>query len=414
MALFSYIGLDPRGVERKGQIEADSEKDAVRLLKERSFFVLKIVEGEQVYADSDWKARLRAVWKYIAPRQYMPVGAMDLVLLFRRVAMMLRAGYTLVTALEACTEMTVKYRLRRSLVRMTDEIRRGASFSAMLAKEKQLFSPLVANLVASGEKSGNVDAVLDRLADGMERSREVKFQLFSALVYPGLVLLVSVGVILFLVYWVMPKFARFLEGRGSALPNSTQMLLDISGWLLENGKYIGIGLGVTVFFLLAAYTFRGGKKVIDRVMLSLPIIGKAILYAAMAQATWILAMLLTSGVTVLDALRVLSGVVGNLAVADSFDDAADGLLEGRALSKSLDQPHIPLMVRHMAAVGESSGQLDTVMENVGSFYQKELAAKVKMITMMIEPSLILTVGAIVGFVYYSFFEAVMAVSKGGM
>jgi type IV pilus assembly protein PilC len=145
-----------------------------------------------------------------------------------------------------------------------------------------------------------------------------------------------------------------------------------------------------------------------------PVVGSAILFASMAQAGWSLSMLLKSGVTALESLRITSGVIKNLAVSDCFENAANGLLTGRSLSKTFEQPHIPLMVRHMAALGESSGQLDSVMHDVGEYYQKELAAKVKLIAVMIEPMLILVVGGMVGFVYFSFFQAVMSVSKGGM
>ena len=414
MAIFSYLGLDDKGQEQQGKIEAGSEKEAVRTLRDRSVFVLKVREGDSLALGSGFLPSWGEWRVLLQPSRYAPVMAGDLVVFFRQTALMLRAGYTLVTSLDASYEMIPKLRLRRSIRRMSDEIRRGTSFSAMLAEEKKIFAPMVANLVASGEHSGNLDIILDRLAEGLERSTDIKRQLVAALFYPVFVLLVCLGVIIFLVVGVIPRFATFLTARNAAIPASTQLLLDVSGWAVDYGRPLGIVLGVGFFAILAAYTTPSGKRKVDRALLVVPVVGSAVLYAAMAQAGWSLSMLLKSGVTALESLRITSGVIGNLAVSDCFRKAADGLLQGRALSKTFEQPHIPLMMRHMAAVGESSGQLDTVMHSVGEFYQKELAVKVKLIAVAIEPMLILLVGGMVGFVYYSFFQAVMAVSTGGM
>lgn len=414
MPIYSYKGLDAIGDEQYGELEADNEKDVARQLRERSIFLLKVEEGAGRKLESNIRGKVTAYLSYLNPARHAPVGTGDLIIFFRQTALMLRAGYTLVSALDACYEMVPKFRLRRAIGRMSDEIRKGSNFSAMLKKEKKLFTPMIANLVASGEQSGNLDSILDRLAESLERSKELKRQLVSAMVYPTFVVMASVGVVIFLVVGVIPRFAKFLTARAVDLPASTQMLMDISAWAIDYGKFIaGIG-GGSVFLILAAYTTIPGKRVIDKVILAIPVVGTAVLFAAMAQAGWSLSMLLQSGVTALESLRITSGVIGNLAVSDCFKRAAAGLLSGRPLSKTFEQPHIPLMMRHMAAVGESSGQLDTVMYGVGEYYQQELSAKVKLISSMVEPILILMVGGMVGFVYYAFFQAVMSVSKGGM
>lgn len=414
MPIFSYTALDGRGTPQQGQIEAKDVKDARRLLRERSIFVLELREGDASRSGNQILAWLRRLPALLNPRQYAGTSAMDLVLMFRQTALMLRSGYTLVTALDANCEMVSKIQLKRALRRMADEIRKGANFSAVVAREKKIFSPMVANLIASGEQSGNLDSILDRLADDLEKKRELKQQLFAAMTYPSFVLIAAIGVIIFLVAGVIPRFATFLTARNAELPASTQMLLDVSGWLFDNGKVILIIVGSTVFGILAAYTTPKGKGIIDRVILAIPVIGGAVRTSAMAQAGWSLSILLSSGVTALESLRITTGVIGNMAVSSCFKRAADGLLTGRSLSKCFEQPHIPVMMRHMAAVGESSGQLDVVMQGVGEYYRKELATKVKVISIMIEPMLILMVGGMVGFVYYAFFQAVMSVSKGGM
>lgn len=412
MALYSYKGLDRGGQEQKGLIEADNAKDATRMLRDRAIYVLDLKEGDG--AAGGGISFLKKWIVFLLPHRWSPVGSGDLIIFFRQISLMLRAGYTLVKALEMSSEMVANMRLRLAINRMSNEIRRGASFSSQLEKEKRTFSPMMANLVASGEQSGSLDSILERLAEGLERGKELKRQLMAALIYPAFIVLASVAVVAFLVMGVIPRFARFLEARRAELPNSTQMLMDISDWFFTWGSMLAGGFAVFVFVVLAAYTTGPGKRLVDRCFLAIPLIGTAIAYASMAQAGWSLSMLLQSGITALESLRITCGVVNNRAVADCFGRAAEELLAGRSLSKTFEQPFILPMMRHMAAVGESSGQLDAVMGDVGEYYQKELSAKVKLITVSVEPTLILMVGGMVGFVYYAFFQAVMTVSKGGM
>ena len=415
MPIYAYTALNTQGQEQQSQIETANSSDAVRILREQKIFVLQIVEGEaDLLSGRISMGRFRKLISILSPGQYLPVSNGDLVLYFHQISLMLRSGHPVVAALDASKDMVSKRALRMATGRMSERIRRGKSFSAVLAEEKKIFAPIVAKLIASGEQSGNLDSILDRVAMSLERSKDLKRQLLSAMAYPGIVLFFAIGVVIFLVAGVIPKFAIFLTSRRVSLPASTQLLLDISGWFQDWGVQLSIVLGVALFATLASYTTAMGKRIIDRIMLYIPLVGRAISHAAMAQAGWTLAMLLKSGVTILQALQVTSGVTGNRIIADCFDHAASQLLEGKNLSRAFGQAHIPILMQHMAVVGESSGQLDVVMNDVGEYYQKELAALVKLLTVMIEPALILGVGGMVGFVYYSFFQAVMAVSTRGM
>ncbi|WP_309386451.1 type II secretion system F family protein [Cerasicoccus frondis] len=412
MAQFQYKALDAQGKPANGRIEADNEKDAVLRLRQQSIFVLEIRESA-----GDPQTHGSTISKLLgglAPQRWLPVMTGDLVIFFRQLSLMLRAGYTVLQALKAAKTMQSKARLIRAIDQMSERIQSGSSLSASMAVDKRLFSPLVVNLIAIGERSGNLDAILIRLAENLERTKELKRQLLSALFYPMIVLMTSLAVVTGLVIWVIPRFATFLEVRNVSLPNSTQLLLDIGDWTLHYGRVLGPFIGIVIFLIFAAYTFEAGKQVIDRIFLRLPLVGTAIQYSAMAQAGWSLSLLLRSGLPALESLRINGQAAGNLAIRESFVKAADELLVGRALSRSFEQPHFPLMMRHMAAVGEKSGELDVVMEDLGQYYQNELAAKVKLMSAMIEPVLILIVGGLVGFVYFSMFQAVMSVSKGGM
>lgn len=414
MAVYSYIALDEQGREQRGRVEASDARQATGSLRDRAIYVVDIQEGVGDSPPVDNASGFGNLLGMLSPRQYLPVRDGDMVLFFRQIALMLRAGHTLVEALEASRNLVIKRGLRAAIGRMSESIQRGSSFSAAAAMEKSLFSPMVISLIESGEHSGDLDPVLERLAENLERHQDLKRQLITALTYPSIVVLAAVGVSVFLIVVVIPRFAKFLASKRVDIPPSTQALLDISDWFERWGAIFGTLLFLVLFGMLAAYTTRPGKKVIDRAILVLPIIGKAVMYAAMAQACWIFAMLLRSGVTALQSLRITSGVVGNRVLADGFEQAAEKILQGSSLSNALEHPQIPLLVRHMAAVGERSGQLDTVMSDLGEFYRKELEALIKVLTAMVEPILILMVGGMVGFIYYAFFQAVIKVSTGGM
>ena len=185
MAIFSYTALDGKGVEQQAQVEAADSRDAVRILREQNIFVLGIEEGEVKSASAGGfgRGRFKSFFKKLSPWQYMPVGAGDLIIFFRQIALMLRAGHPVVGALEASGDMVAKWRLRKAIERMSESIRCGKSFSAVMKDEKKIFDPMVSKLIASGEQSGNLDSILERLAENLERTKELKRQLISAMRY---------------------------------------------------------------------------------------------------------------------------------------------------------------------------------------------------------------------------------------
>jgi len=414
MAVFTYIAVDRTGRETKGEIEATDTKEVAKILRERSLFLVKVKEGAGLALDETFFSRVKKYAGFLKPAQFLPVMSGDLVIFYRQVALMLRAGYTLIAAIDTIYELQTKFWLRRTLARMGRAVRHGTSFSKAMAKEKRLFPPMATNLIACGEQSGNLDSILERLAENIEANKDLKRHLITAMFYPCFVLIASLGVVVVMVTYVIPKFSIFLSARHAQLPASTMALMDISDWARTYGGIVAGVFGAVVFLVLVIYTTTPGKRFFDRVLLNVPLIGTSLLLSGMARAGWTLAILLNSGITALEAMRITSGVQSNLVLSDCFKRSAAGLLEGRSLSGTFEQKYIPLMMRHMAAVGESSGQLDVVMEEVGEYYRKELMAKVKLMATMIEPCLILGVGGLVFYVYYALFQAVMSVSKGGM
>ena len=326
---------------------------------------------------------------------------------------MLRAGHTILEALEAAGKLASRPRLTLQLERCAERIRSGSSFSAALAHERSTFPRIAVKLAEAGEASGELDSVFDRLAALTERRADIRRQLMTALTYPSIVMLAAIGVISFLVGSVVPRFAVFLQSRGKKVPWAAATMMDIADWLQRWGAFLILGIAGVIVGLIVLRRIPVVRLGMDRVFLHLPILGSTLMAAAMAQATWTFGLLLKSRLTVLEALRSITQIVGNAALSTALHGACEQVLEGRALAVALDRQPIPALVRHMAAVGERSGEMEDVMEALGKHYQKELDARVKFLSSMIEPVLTLLIGGIVGFVYYAFFQAVLAVSTGG-
>lgn len=409
MATFSYVGLNAQGQERAGQLLAQDINEARQLLRAQGLRILELLPGER--SSRNPLDALRETGRFL--RGMLPVRTTDMMLFYRQMQLMLRAGHTILEALEAAGRLSSRPRLSDQLQRCSERISAGSSFSAALEKEKSAFPRLTVKLAEAGEASGELDSVFERLAVLTERRADLKRQLLTALTYPSIVLLVSIGVISFLVGTVVPRFALFLNSRGKAIPWAAQTMLDVADWLSNWGGLLGIGVLGAVAGLIVLRSLARPRRLIDAFMLHIPVVGATLMAAAMAQAAWTFGLLLKSRLTVLEALRSVAQVTSNAHVSGALETACEQVIEGRALTVALDRPPIPPLVRHMASVGERSGEMEAVMEALGNHYQKELDARVKMLSALIEPVLTLFIGGIVGFVYYAFFQAVLAVSTGG-
>ena len=406
---FDYKALDTQGRERKGSIEANSAAEATAQLRSRSMHVLKLEAGGQGFS---LVAFLNQLLGLISIKRYTSPGAGDLVIFFRQLSLMLRSGNTLMQGLELCSEMTEKVQLRKSLINVLVAIQGGSSFANAIEKQGSKFPPIVAKLIASGEASGELQLTLERLADSLERSAALKRQFVSSLMYPCFVMVAAIGVTLFLGISIVPKFAKLLEGKSQQLPAATEVMLDVSAWLVDYGFYLGVSVGVGLFLILAAYTTKPGKAVIDRLLLHIPFVGNSIRTSGMAQMGWTMSMLLGSGLTVLESLRVVGAVTSNERLSLCFAHASDEILAGRSLAIGLSQRNIPKMVQHMAGIGERSGELEHVMTELGKYYQNLAEIRIKRMIAMIEPAMTVLIGGLVGGVYYAFFKAMMQVSAG--
>lgn len=402
MPSYRFVALDGQGQERQGAVSADDARAAASLLRARQLFVVRLESQED--ASSATPASPAAPASFA----WLPIGAQARVMFFRQLALMLRSGQTLLAALETVHDTCGHARLAQIAKALRSDIERGASFSTALAGHPTVFEPLVVNLIRSAEASGELDTVLGRIGDDMERTLELKRNFLTGLTYPGIVFITAIGISGFLVTKVVPAFATFFAKSGKPIPPGLRNLIAISDWFLTYGHWLGLLIFAALTALALAVRKPAGQLAVDRVLLRVPVVGKLIESAALTRLSWSIAMLLQSGVTVIDALRVGQAVVGNAALGQAVSVAADRVLIGRDLSASLRQPPLPYFIARMAGVGEQTGALVEVFTEVGDFYQKQLLMQIKRLTAMIEPMLILLIGGMVGYVYYAFFEAMFA------
>lgn len=404
MAKFKYSAIYPDGKQRKGSIEAMDAEMATTALRQQGLFVSTIKEVGGLSSDGGFK---EFIGRNTSPRNT------DMVFYFKQLSFMLRAGLPVIQALEIA-EHQFTGRLHYAIKDMIVELKNGSPLSRAMRNQKQVFPAMAINLMMAAETTGALEEVCQRLATYLEKKAALKAQTITAMIYPAILLLVSTGVIIFLVWKIIPQFAKFLAGKGQKLPASTQFLVDASDFAVRNGLYIFGGIVLLIASIVGYYMTDRGRLVLDRFVLNIPVMGKLLINAAMAELTWSLSMMLRSGVTVYDSLKTCGNVIANRFIANKIHYASEQILAGRELSQSLKGKEIPDLLIQMTTVGEKTGTLDQILQELGGFYEERLAESVKRLTALIEPMMILIMGGLVGFVYYAFFQALFALTgKGG-
>lgn len=407
MPHFTYTALNSSGSELKGQLQADDLNSAALMLRERGLRVLQMKQGKGKKGFlgqdnfSDWLASQRSV------------STSSLIFFFRQMSFMLRAGLSIAHALELAQTQMASPRLNLVLRLMLRDIESGLAMSVAMKKHKDVFPDMAVNLVVAGENTGDLDAIMDRLAIHMEKKAALKAQTINAMIYPSIVVLAAIGVGTFMVVKIIPKFAQFLLGKGRVLPPSTQMLIDFSDYIRENGVFIIAAVIAFIISVLLAYQTKAGRLAVDKSLLRIPVIGNMLVTGAMAQMVWALSILLRSGVTIFDALKITGNLMSNRVYIDKLNQASAKIMQGRDLASSIDHPRIPSLITQMIVVGENTGSLDQVLQELGVYYENLLEIAIKRMSAMIEPAMILIIGGMVGFVYYAFFQALFSLVSGG-
>lgn len=396
MPVFRYATVE--GTE--GTIEASDYREAVSILRNERKIVTSLEEE---------RGRVETV--HFSPLDYLSiVRSGDIVLLFRQLATLIKSGITLSAAI-SILEGQAKRRLRKVLRQIRLDIERGSSFNEALKRHKRLFSPTVIGLVSAGEESGMFDIVLERIATHLEDRAAFRSHVITSMIYPTVVVIMSIIVIAFLVGFVIPKFVPLLTSMGAKLPWNTQLLVDVTNWTKKYWKHALVTvIGFVSINILLYKTIKPIRYWADRLKLKPPVIGAIFRYSLIVRFTRNLATLIKSGLGMVESLRITRGVLGNEAAKDAIGMMERRILRGESFSEPLKSAGyvFPRIVADMVAVGEETGNMDTVLDTVGEIYEKMFQSYVKRMCNIIEPVLILWLGSIVGFVAWSLISGVLA------
>jgi type IV pilus assembly protein PilC len=388
-------------------LAADNPSQLAAQLRSRGWIVMEVSAAGQ---------RTPSIGRVLAaanPVRWLPATRLDVEMGLQQIATMLRSGLTLLSSLRTAAEQARRPAMGRVWTSVAERIEGGSTFADALAAHGRLFPSMVVQLVRVGEESGTLDNVMKRAAVHLERSRLVRATLLTSLMYPAFVLLAALGVSGFMVFSLIPKLQKFLAGRGKKLPQMSQMLLDGTTWINSNLTMI---LLVTLSVLIVAvvlYRLPWGRSRIDRGLLRLPIIGGLLRLAGTATVARGLSILLESGITLLMALQTVRGLLSNRAMQARVETARGAVMEGSVLADPLlEGREFTPMLGRMTAVGESTGTLGAVLDEVADFHEGQLAAAVRRLSALVEPVTIIVVGGIVGFVYIAFFLALLSAAGG--
>ncbi|MBN2397145.1 MAG: type II secretion system F family protein [Deltaproteobacteria bacterium] len=399
---FFYRAVNQYGAEVSGSIEAQSVEAAQHLLNEQGLIPSDV--SEESLGSRTLLAGIQA--------RLVSVTMRELILFTKQFKTMLIAGLSILKVLEILEHQTRNLKLRKALGSMTAEIREGFALHEAFGKHPGIFPPLYVSMIEAGESSGTLPDVLDRLVYILEHEHKVRSDIKSALQYPIMVVVALVVAFFVLLTFVIPRFVAIFTKAGLDLPIPTLICLYLYR-LISDYWYLPLGgLILAVFGLRHWFKTEQGRYVRDRLILQIPLIGPLFVKAAMSRFASIFSILQASGVTVLSALDILSGTIGNAAISREFSGLKDKIQEGRGISEPLrSSKYFTPMVVDMVAVGEESGELEEMLRVIAVHYDDEVEYAVKGLSEAIGPILIVSLAAVVGFFALAIFLPMWDLTK---
>jgi len=395
MPVYEYTALDAKGKTTSGIIDADGAPAARQRLRSSGIFPVSIKEAQEI-------AEKKAPRSFDLSRYFTRVKPAETAMMTRQLATLISAGFPLVSALGALLPQTKSHGFKRILAKIKDSIVEGNSFAQALSQYPGTFSQLYVNMVRAGETSGTLEIVLDRLADITEKQQDLKNRIQTALAYPIFMCFIGILVLFVLLTYIVPNITSIFAEMNQVLPAPTRLLIFLSGFFR---LYWWIILGA---LLAAAVTLHRAKKTekgrywFDKIILSLPAFGVLARKLAVARFTRTLGSLLENGVSMLIALEIVKNITGNQLIADTVENAAQGVSKGQGLGDALSEGQtFPQLAIQMVQVGEQSGELEAMLNKVADVFEKEVETSIMRLTSYMEPLMILLMGSVVGFIVLS-------------
>ena len=403
MAVFVYRAADQRGRRIDGVMEAPDARMVIERLQRDAYFPMEVTSQVQ------GRGLVRLAWPTLGQGQ---VKARELAALTQQLAMLLEAGLPLDHALGIQEELATSPRIKSITGDVLRSVRGGASFGDALAPHHpRPFSRLYINMVRAGEKGGVLEVTLKRLAEFLEDAQAFRDALVSALIYPSLLALVGGATVVFLMTFVIPRFADIFRDLGQAIPVPTQVLLSASTWLQQLWWAVALGALAAALAGRVILSTASGRLRADRALLRLPVLGELALNTEVARFTRILGTLLQSGVSMVGALTVVRDMMSNQLLAAAVGSLGEGVQRGTGLTRSMIESRaFPPLAIHMVRVGEETGRLDDMLLKAAAAFESETRSQVKRLIALAEPCIILAVGLLVGFIVVAMLLAIFSIT----
>ncbi|MDA8105541.1 MAG: type II secretion system F family protein [Nitrospiraceae bacterium] len=393
MGIFSYRATTTDGAIVEGVIEASDEKDAVDRLKNSGVIPLKITTPREG----------------IGKRFLRKSSKGDILTFTTELSALLSAGLPLDRSLNILSDISESGEMKNIVKSVLKSIREGSSFSDALSRHPRAFPKLYVNMIRAGEAGGVLDVVLDKLNEFLESSQELKDHVFSAMIYPVILLLTGGFSIIVLLVYVLPKFSTIFSEMHVALPLSTQIIISVSN-ALSTYWWVLLACAAGAWLLFRNYT-RSEEGRYSWDSFKIKMIGEVIRKIETARFTRTLGTLLKSGVPLLQALHNSKDVISNQVIASAIDGVAKGAKEGKGIAAPLATADVfPPLALSMIKVGEETGQLDTMLLKVAETYEKSLKVSIKRFVSFVEPAMILAMGVIIGFIVVSMLMAIFSIT----
>ena len=426
MPKFSYVAMDSRGKETKGTLEVANQNEAIGRIKEMGFFPTKVAEVDKSKEKSDAKARpggkssakkggFSGNLSIRIPGFGGKVKTKILTPFTRQLATLVDAGLPLLRGLRVLEKQERNPTLKRIVGELALSIEGGSTFSEGLAQHPKVFNRLYVNMVKAGELGGVLEVVLSRLSEFMEKAEKIKGKVVAAMFYPIAVMVVAVAIMGVLMIWVVPKFKEIFQDMlgGKPLPGFTRFVLGISDAI---AKHFVITAGIAVVCIIALVAFvrtRLGRRVFDRLKLTMPVMGPVVSKVAISRFCRTLGTLVSSGVPILQALTIVKETSGNVIVGNAVASVHESVKEGETITAPLEASKVfPPMVISMVDVGEQTGALPEMLMRIADNYDEEVDNAVAAMTSLLEPIMIVFLAVIVGSIVIALFLPLIALMDG--
>jgi general secretion pathway protein F len=418
MPVYSYKGFDSRGKPVSGVKDADNLR-ALRLVLKRDGVLITDAKEAALRAKAAGEAAGIGLMALLNPATALKLwqeretaDKMQVAVITRQLGTLIKAGVPLAEGLGALVDQLERPGLKRVLASVKTQVNEGSSLGDAMGRHPRVFEELYVNMIRAGEASGNLDAVLFRLAEFLDAQNRLRGKVISALFYPIVMSIIGVIIMGILMVSVVPKVTAIFADTGRALPWNTQVLIAVS---TLTGSYWWALLIVIVGGVLAFRRWRStpsGRATLDRLILKIPVIGPLARQIAITRFAKTLATMLSAGVQLLRALDIVKAILGNTVLTKVVEETKESIREGESIAAPLRRSgEFPPIVTHMIAVGERSGQLEQMLENVAQAYDLEVDLKMSRLTTLLEPVMILLMGGSVAFVVFSILSPIMEMNE---